>query len=376
VPKAAVIALEDGATFTGEALAGSGTVGGELVFTTGMTGYQEVVTDPSYHGQLVTFTFPLIGNYGVHPDRSESDRVHARAVIAREITNYRFNFASSGAWLDWLSGRGVLVVGGVDTRALTRHIRDKGALRAVVSTEQAETRTLVKAARKLPSMTGLDLAKAVTRGSPSAPLEPYASGATAAGDAPHVVAYDFGIKSSIVRLLLAQGFRLTLVPAQTSARDVLKLEPDGIFLSNGPGDPAAVTYAARAISRLLGKAPIFGICLGHQLLALALGMSTYKLKFGHRGSNHPVKDLASGLVEITTQNHGFAVGDETLPEGVQVTHLNLNDGTVEGLRCPRLDAFSVQYHPEGSPGPHDAGHLFARFRELVEARQTARRGEG
>jgi carbamoyl-phosphate synthase small subunit len=375
VPKAAVIALEDGACFAGEALAGSGTVGGELVFTTGMAGYQEVVTDPSYHGQLVTFTFPLVGNYGVHPDRSESDRVHARAVIAREITNYRFNFASSGAWLDWLSEQGVLVVGGVDTRALTRHIRDKGALRAVVSTEQAELRTLLKAARGLPSMAGLDLAKAVTRGAPSAPLEPPAA-VTTGGKAPHVVAYDFGIKSSIVRLLLEQGFRVTLVPAQTSARDVLRLEPDGIFLSNGPGDPAAVTYATRAVSRLLGKAPIFGICLGHQLLALALGMSTYKLKFGHRGSNHPVKDLTTGVVEITTQNHGFAVsGDQGLPEGVEVTHLNLNDGTVEGLRSGGLDAFSVQYHPEASPGPHDARYLFTRFRELIDAGGRARRGE-
>jgi carbamoyl-phosphate synthase small subunit len=378
VPKAAVIALEDGVCFAGEALAGSGTVGGELVFTTGMAGYQEVVTDPSYHGQLVTFTFPLIGNYGVHPDRSESDRVHARAVIAREITNYRFNFASSGAWLDWLADQGVLVVGGVDTRALTRHLRDQGALRAVVTTEQAEIRTLVKAARGLPSMAGLDLAKAVTCRAPSAPMEPEATalGATTAGDAPHVVAYDFGIKRSIVRLLLAQGFRVTLVPAQTSARDVLKLEPDGIFLSNGPGDPAAVTYAARAVSRLLGKAPIFGICLGHQLLAMALGMSTYKLKFGHRGSNHPVKDLTTGVVEITTQNHGFAVrADGEAPEGVEITHLNLNDDTVEGLRCSRLEAFSVQYHPEASPGPHDARYLFARFHELVDVGRAARRGE-
>jgi carbamoyl-phosphate synthase small subunit len=375
VPKAAVIALEDGACFAGEALAGSGSVGGELVFTTGMAGYQEVVTDPSYHGQLVTFTFPLIGNYGVHPDRNESDRVHARAVIAREITNYRFNFASSGTWLDWLSEQGVLVLSGVDTRALTRHLRDKGALRAVVSTEQAEPRTLLKAARGLPSMAGLDLVKAVTRDSPSAPLEPPAA-ATKGGKAPHVVAYDFGIKSSIVRLLLAQGLRVTLVPAQTSARDVLKLEPDGIFLSNGPGDPAAVTYAARAVSRLLGKAPIFGICLGHQLLALALGMSTYKLKFGHRGSNHPVKDLTTGVVEITTQNHGFAVSsDQGVPEGVEITHLDLNDGTVEGLRCSGLDAFSVQYHPEASPGPHDARYLFTRFRELIDARGPADRGE-
>jgi carbamoyl-phosphate synthase small subunit len=393
LPKAAVIALEDGVTFPGEALAGSGTVGGELVFTTSMTGYQEVITDPSYHGQLITFTFPLIGNYGVHADRDESDQAHARAVITRETTNYAFSHASTGTWLDWLAERDVLVVTGVDTRALTRHIRDKGALRAVVSTEQAETRTLVKAAKRLPPMAGLDLARAVTRSAPSGPIGPASSraaaesgaaevgvespiggGATTAGEAPHVVAYDFGIKASILRRLLEQGFRVTLVPAQTSARDVLRLQPDGVFLSNGPGDPAAVTYAVKAVTRLLGKAPIFGICLGHQLLALALGLRTYKLKFGHRGSNHPVKDLTTGIVEITTQNHGFAVsGDGGLPDGVHITHLNLNDHTVEGLSCPSLDAFSVQYHPEASPGPHDARYLFTRFRELVDGTRAARR---
>jgi len=368
LPRPAVIALEDGVCFSGEALSGSGTVGGEIVFTTSMTGFQEVITDPSYHGQLVTYTFPLVGNYGVHPDREESTAAHAPAVIAREITNYRFNFASSGSWLDWLAEHGVLAVSGVDTRALTRHIRDRGALRAIVTTEQAEPRTLQATARRLPSMAGLDLAKVVSRA--AAEEHPGPSGA-----APHVVAYDFGIKRSILRCLLAEGFRVTLVPAQTTARDVLRLSPDGVFLSNGPGDPAAVTYAVKAVSRLLGKVPLFGICLGHQLLALALGLPTYKLKFGHRGSNHPVKDLTTGVIEITTQNHGFAVrGDGTLPEGVEITHVNLNDGTVEGLRSLDLGAFSVQYHPEASPGPHDARYLFGRFRELVEA--AASTGEG
>jgi len=361
LPRPAVIALEDGACFRGEALSGSGTVGGELVFTTAMTGFQEVVTDPSYHGQLITYTFPLVGNYGVHPDRDESSSAHARAVIAREITNYRFNVASSGCWLDWLAEHGVLAVSGVDTRALTRHIRDRGALRAIVTTEQAEPRTLQAAARRLPPMAGLDLASVVTRSTPEEHPAPRAA-------APHVVAFDFGMKRSILRCLLAEGFRVTLVPAQTSAKEVLRLQPDAVFLSNGPGDPAAVTYAVKTVARLLGKMPIFGICLGHQLLALALGLPTFKLKFGHRGSNHPVKDLTTGVIEITTQNHGFAVrADAELPAGVEVTHVNLNDGTVEGLRCLGLGVFSVQYHPEASPGPHDARYLFGRFRELVAA---------
>ena len=368
MPSPALIVLEDGAAFPGEALAGSGTVGGELVFTTSMTGYQEIATDPSYHGQLVAYTFPMNGNYGVRQDLNESPKAHPRAVIAREITNYRYNHAAEGTWLDWLAERDVLAVSGVDTRALTRHIRERGALRAVVSTESADKRALQQLALKLPPMSGLDLARAVTCAAPYA-LE----GAAAEPEqgASHIVAYDFGIKRSILTRLAEQGFRITVVPARTTARDVLRLHPDGVFLSNGPGDPAAVTYAVRAVARLLGKVPVFGICLGHQLLALALGMTTYKLKFGHRGANHPVKDLTTGAVEITTQNHGFAVAaDGPLPDGARITHLNLNDGTVEGLACPSQSAFSVQYHPESSPGPHDSQHLFARFREHVEARAT------
>lgn len=359
MPRPAVIALEDGRWFTGEALTGRGTAGGELVFTTAMVGFQEVITDPSYHGQIITYTFPLIGNYGVHPDRDESETPHARAVVAREITNYCFNHASNGTWLDWLAERNVLAVSGVDTRALTRHLRDKGALRAVVSTEALDAKTLVKAARSLPAMAGADLVRAVTR------ADVHALSAEPA-EAPHVVVYDFGVKRSLLRQLEMQGFRLTLVPARMSARDVLRLKPDGVVLSNGPGDPAAVGYAVKNVSRLLGRVPLFGICLGHQLLALALGLRTYKLKFGHRGCNHPVKDLMTGVVEITTQNHGFAVrSDGQLPRGVEFTHLNLNDDTVEGLRCEEQLAFSVQYHPEASPGPRDSSHLFTRFREAV-----------
>jgi carbamoyl-phosphate synthase small subunit len=358
----ALIVLEDGATYTGEALSGSGTVGGEIVFNTSMTGYQEIATDPSYAGQLITYTFPLNGDYGTHPERDESSRAHARAIVARELTNYAFNRASDGTWLDWLSDRGLLAVSGVDTRALTRHIRSKGALRAVISTDDLDPGSLRKRAQRLPQMAGLDLASTVGCDAP------YEAVADEAGDRERlrVVALDFGIKRSIVGCLRRAGCNVTVVPAQTSARDVLKLSPDGVFLSNGPGDPAAVQYAVRTIARLHGKTPLFGICLGHQLLALSLGMTTYKLKFGHRGANHPVKDLRSGVIEITTQNHGFAVRDDTPGahgHGAEITHVNLNDRTVEGLASRELHAFSVQHHPESTPGPHDSLYLFERFRD-------------
>jgi len=356
MPEPALIVLEDGATFAGEVLVGRGTVGGEFVFNTSMHGYQEIATDPSYAGQVVTFTFPMNGDYGTDVTRDESARAHARAVVARELTNYRFNRASSGSWLEWLADHGVLAVSGVDTRALTRHLRDKGALRGVVSAGGGnDVRSLRAAARGLPAMTGLDLAGKVT-------CEKRYELAAAADERFHVVAVDFGVKRAMLGYLAAAGMRVTVVPATTSAREVLKLEPDGVFLSNGPGDPAAVTYAVKTLQRLLGKVPLFGICLGHQLLALALGFSTYKLKFGHRGANHPVKDLRTGIIEITTQNHGFAVRDDGEEHaGGAVTHINLNDGTVEGLAAPDQCAFSVQYHPESSPGPHDSLYLFERF---------------
>lgn len=370
VPESALIALEDGTTFRGEALTGSGTVGGELVFTTGMTGYQEVVTDPSYRGQLVTFTFPMVGNYGVSPAFDESDAAQARAVVAREITSYRFNHAAEGAWLEWLSAHGVMAVTGADTRALTRHIREAGAMRAAISTEMQGAGELTELARDLPPIKGRDLVREVTRRQSEVlgPLD-----GSSAEDAPHVVAMDFGIKRSIVARLREEGFRLTLVPADTTSAAILRMAPDGVFLSNGPGDPAAVTYAVKSLGRLLGKVPIFGICLGHQLLALALGMRTYKLRFGHRGSNHPVRDVRSGRVLITTHNHGFAVDADldNAPSSVEISHIDLNDGTVEGLVCHDLRAFSVQFHPEASPGPHDARDLFRSFRELVdESRAT------
>jgi len=377
LPDPALIVLEDGASFRGEALTqgADGIAGGELVFTTSMTGYQEVATDPSYHGQMVTFTFPLVGNYGVSESLLESDSVHATAVLAREITNYRYNFVAQGSWLDWLSERGVMVVSGVDTRAITRHIRDRGAMRAVISAGGEPASKLAAAARALPSMAGLDLASVVA-GTETRVFEPVPDGP---GTCPHVVAFDYGIKNSIIRLLCEQGMRVTLVPPRTSAAAVKKLDPDGIFLANGPGDPAAVGYAVKTIRKLVGKTPIFGICLGHQLLALALGLTTYKLPFGHRGSNHPVLDVAGERVLVTTQNHGFAVSDASLPDGVDITHLSLNDRTVEGLACPSAYAFSVQFHPEASPGPHDARHLFERFTTEIErfkSRPGARRTGG
>ena len=360
MPSPAVIVLEDGAVFRGEALAGHGAVGGEIVFNTSMTGYQEIATDPSYCGQLITYTFPMNGNYGADLERDESGKAHARAIITRELTNYRYNRASRTTWLDWLAEHGVLAVTGVDTRALTRHIREAGALRAVVSTEVDDVKHLRKSAQGLPKMSGLDLVKVVSCG------EAYGAPAPEGAPAPdlHVVAYDYGIKRSMLRYLAARGFRVTVVPASTSAKEVLKYEPDGVFLSNGPGDPAAVGYAVKAVERLLGKVPVFGICLGHQLLAQALGLTTYKLKFGHRGANHPVKDLRTGVIEITTQNHGFAVKSDAV-EGAEITHINLNDGTVEGVAAPEKFAFSVQYHPESTPGPHDSLYLFERFRDEI-----------
>ncbi|HQG54065.1 MAG TPA: glutamine-hydrolyzing carbamoyl-phosphate synthase small subunit [Thermoleophilia bacterium] len=355
MPEPALIVLEDGASFTGEALTGHGMAGGEFVFNTSMSGYQEIVTDPSYAGQVIAFTFPMNGDYGVDPARDESDRAYARAVVARELVNYRYNHASSGSWLEWLADHDVLAVGGVDTRALTRHLRDKGALRGVVSAGGGDVKSLRAAARRLPRMSGLDLASRVTC---TARYERPAAG----GERFHVVALDLGVKRAMLGYLSAAGMRVTVVPAGTSAREIVKLAPDGVFLSNGPGDPAAVTSVVKTVQRLLGKVPVFGICLGHQLLALALGYSTYKLKFGHRGANHPVKDLRTGVIEITTQNHGFAVRDDGEEHGdATVTHVDLNDGTVEGVAAPGQYAFSVQYHPESSPGPHDSLYLFERF---------------
>ncbi len=388
------LALEDGTMFEGRSLGATGERYGEVVFNTSMTGYQEILTDPSYAGQIITMTYPLIGNYGVNEEDTESRRLFAEGFVVRESSRVASNWRSTGDLHDYLAGAGVVGIEGIDTRALTRHIRSAGAMKGVISSEDGDRDSLVGKARGSAGIVGRDLVREVTVG------EPYVFGGGGAGRPGgaergdgvfHVVAYDYGIKRHILESLEGRGCRVMVVPASTTADEVLAIDPDGVFLSNGPGDPEPLTYAASAIRQLVGNKPVFGICLGHQLLSLALGGKTYKLKFGHRGANHPVKNLTSGRVEITSQNHGFAVDAESLGVSsrswrvgeaverggwsgasrdfgrIEITHLNLNDGTVEGLRCLDVPAFSVQYHPESSPGPHDSGYLFDEFIAMMAA---------
>jgi carbamoyl-phosphate synthase small subunit len=360
----AYLVLEDGRWFAGESFGATGHATGEIVFHTGLTGYQEILTDPSYCGQIVTLTYPHIGNYGVNRDDLESDRPQVEALVVRDASPIASNHRATGTLQDYLTEFGIPAITGIDTRALTRHIRSKGAMRAVLSTEEATVDTLVEQSRQSPEMVGADLVQRVTC------KKLYAWPASAA-ERFHVVAYDFGIKRGILRSLAGTGIRTTVVPAEMPAQEVLALEPDGVFLSNGPGDPEPVTYAIESVRELLGSLPIFGICLGHQILALAIGGRTFKLPFGHHGANHPVRRHSDGAVEITSQNHGFAVEPDSL-EGlpVELTHVNLNDHTLEGFRLKNQPAMSVQYHPEASPGPHDARYLFDRFTQmLVEAKR-------
>jgi carbamoyl-phosphate synthase small subunit len=379
----ALLALEDGTLWPGTACGKIGETTGEVVFNTSMTGYQEIITDPSYHGQIMVMTAPQIGNTGTTPEDDESDRAWVAGFVMRELSPLASNYRSRQPLDAYLKERGVISINGVSTRALVRHIRTHGAMRAALSSENTDGARLVALARASRDMNGLDLASEVTcsemyRWTEGVDQEWYLPnaqpvsrrvgqelrGASAgASSAKHIVAYDFGIKRNILQLLAARGCRISVVPATTSAEDVLALRPDGVFLSNGPGDPAACTYAVEAARQLLGKTPVFGICLGHQILGLALGGSTYKMKFGHRGGNQPV--YADGRVEISSHNHGFAVRADSLPAGVEVSHVNLNDQCVEGLRAPALGAFSVQYHPEASPGPHDANYLFDEFMAAV-----------
>ncbi|MCI5117326.1 MAG: carbamoyl-phosphate synthase small subunit [Candidatus Electrothrix sp. LOE1_4_5] len=366
----AFIALEDGTVLTGRSFTGSGEAVGEIVFNTSMSGYQEILTDPSYTGQLVTMTYPLIGNYGVNEEDMESSSVYPRAFLMREYQDVPSNFRSTGKLAEFLQKFGVLGVEGFDTRMLTRIIRQYGAMKAIISTEDVDEASLVQRAKDWPGLEGRDMAARVTTATPynwinNGPVEG-AGFAVEDGDKYKVVAYDFGVKYNQLRILKEKGCAVHVVPATTSAEDVLALNPDGIFLSNGPGDPAGVDGVVENVRQLLGKKPIFGICLGHQMLGLAYGASTYKLKFGHRGGNQPVKDLLTGKVEITSQNHGFCVDPESLPDTVKVTHVNLNDGSLEGMRHTDFPAFSVQYHPEHAPGPHDAIYLFDRFIELMD----------
>jgi carbamoyl-phosphate synthase small subunit len=376
----AILALEDGKYFLGESFGAPGTTTGEVCFNTSMTGYQEVLTDPSYRGQIVAMTQPLIGNYGINDLDNESSRPHVRGFVIEELCRVPSNWRSKESLHDYLHRYGIQGIQGIDTRSLTMHLRTRGAMRAVLSTEILDPATAIAHAAASQPMEGSDYVKEVSTEQnyvwdPSSELSvdwtlPNVSQPAPAPLPPakyNIVAYDFGIKYNILRRLRQEGFNCQVVNARTTAEEVMALKPDGIFLSNGPGDPAALDYVHREVRKLTGKKPIFAICLGHQMLGHAFGGKTYKLKFGHRGGNQPVKDLRNGRVAITSQNHGFAVDPDSLPSNVEVTHINLNDDTVEGLRHKEAPVFSVQYHPEAAPGPNDARYFFSEFAQLIES---------
>ena len=387
--KTAILVLENGKIFEGWNFGAEGENTGEVVFNTSMTGYQEVLTDPSYHRQIVTMTYPLIGNYGINPEDFESDRPYVSGFVVKEYCPYPSNFRMTETLHDFLARYGIIGIENIDTRELVRTIREKGAMRGVLSTIDHDPKSLVEKAKASPMMAGADLASEVTCMEPYYVLETpesrknrenirdikayHADFAVVSKEEfdrsgqPLIAAFDFGIKYNILRKFIARRYKVAVLPATTTAEKALALNPGGIFLSNGPGDPDAVKYAIETIRGLLGKKPVFGICLGHQLLGLALGGKTYKLKFGHRGGNQPVMDTTTGKVEISSQNHGFVLLPESIPKDENViTHINLNDNTVEGLESEKLKAFGVQYHPESSPGPHDADYLFERFIELLK----------
>jgi carbamoyl-phosphate synthase small subunit len=367
--RTAKLALEDGTIYTGRAFGAVGETFGEVVFNTSMTGYQEVLTDPSYKGQIVAMTYPLIGNYGINADDRESQRPQVEGFIVRELARLPSNFRSQGRLDDYLKEHNVLGLEGIDTRALVRRLRVRGSMSGVLSSTDLDEASLVHKAKSSPHIVGRDLVREVVPPRSFAWSEgftnPFVTYLPSRPPTHHVVALDFGMKQNILRCLVQVGCRITVVPGTATADDVLAQKPDGIFLSNGPGDPAPVSYAIDTIRQLAGKKPMFGICLGHQLIGLALGGETFKLKFGHRGANQPVLNQQTNQVEITTQNHGFAVSLDSLPRDLEPTHINLNDRTLEGMRHKRWPLFSVQYHPEASAGPHDSGYLFEEFRRLM-----------
>lgn len=361
----AIIALEDGRIFEGKSFGAIGQRCGEVVFNTSLTGYQEVLTDPSYKGQIVTMTYPLIGNYGVNPQDAESRGIFLEAFVVKELSRITSNWRSTQSLDDYLKDNNILGIEDVDTRALTRHIRLQGAMKAVISTENMNIKYLMQKARSSQGLEGRDLVNSVT----TTQIHEYNKEGKY-----KVIVIDCGAKYNILRLLGNLGCKIIVVPALTSFDEILRLKPDGVMLSNGPGDPAAVSYVVKTVKQLLGKVPLFGICLGHQMLGLALGGETFKLKFGHHGGNHPVKDLKTGKISITVQNHGFCVDIKTLPKrDIEITHINLNDGTLEGIRHKKMPAFSVQFHPESAPGPHDAQYLFDEFIGLMEKHRAKKK---
>lgn len=370
----AILLLEDGTIFRGNSFGAKAAKAGEVVFNTSMTGYQEILTDPSYHEQIVTMTYPLIGNYGINPQDSESRKIFVSGFIVKENCQYPSNWRNKISLSDYLKKNNIIALEGIDTRKLVKHIRTKGAMRGIISSDELNIKKLTEKLNGYPGLVGRDIVKNVTakksykwdkgvidvlnENKELKPPKKY-----------RVIAYDFGMKLNILRLLRSFGCDVTVVPASTPAKEVLAKKPDGVFLSNGPGDPEPLEYAIDNIGQLLGKIPIFGICLGHQLLAMALGGKSYKLKFGHRAANHPVMNLKTGQIEVTSQNHGFCIDLDSLKDkNVELTHINLNDNTLEGFACKDKNAFSVQYHPEASPGPHDSAYLFETFNEMMSKR--------